>query len=132
MDWHPLVAPVVGHLGVDGGRATLPDGTIARIQAGARGLDAAGRADLAVHVVALGKMIWQARGPLDVNATVEALADLAATLLGDADKARDAFAAAGVAPAAAFLGQKRELGAPAAPPKPTAAPVKASRGLKKP
>lgn len=131
MDWHPLVAPVVGAIGVDGTRATLPDGTIARIQTGALALDPAGRADLAVHVVALAKMIWQARGPLDVNGIVEALADLAASLMGDADKAKDAFATAGVAPAAAFLGQKRELGTPAAPKAPAAGPVKASRGLKK-
>jgi hypothetical protein len=131
MDWHPLVAPVVGAIGVDGARATLPDGTIARIQTGALALDAAGRADLAVHVVALAKMIWQGRGPLDVDGIVEALAALAASLMGDAEKARDAFATAGVAPASALLGHKRDVAAPAAPKATAAAPVKATRGLKK-
>lgn len=134
MDWHPLVAPVVGHIGFAGTRATLPDGTIARIHTGARGLDAAGRADVAIHVVALAKMIWQSRGDLDVDGIMEDLAVLAATLMGDADMARDAFASQGVSGAASFLGQKRDIGAlmAARTTTTTAAPVKVNRGLKKP
>lgn len=131
MDWHPLVAPVVGALGVDGAKAVLPAGTIARIQTGALGLDAPGRANLAVHVVALAKMIWQGRGPLDVDGILDDLSALAVTLIGDADKARDAFAAQGLTPGA-LLGHKRDVAAPKDAPRPgTAAPVKASRGLSK-
>lgn len=131
MDWHPLVAPVVGHIGLDGKKATLPAGTIARIHTGARGLDAAGRADVAVHVVALAKMIWQSRGDLDVDGVIEDLAVLAATLMGDADTARDAFASQGVSGAATFLGQKRDLGALMTERTMPGAPVKVSRGLKR-
>jgi hypothetical protein len=130
MQWHPLVAPLVGHVGLDGKRATLPAGALAQLQVDAKGLDGAGRAELAVHVVAFARMLWTSRSTLDVDAVIEELATVAATLMGDADKARDAFAAQGMP--AGVLGLNRPMTAPKEAPRAApGAPVKASRGLKK-
>lgn len=131
MQWHSIVAPLVDAVHQEAGKVTLRADAVARVQTLAQALDAGGRREVAMHVVAFAKMLWSGRATLQVEPALGQLADLAVVLLGDAARAADAFASAGIE-SAALLGATREVRAPRAEDKkPTGPPVKAARGLKK-
>lgn len=131
-EWHPLIEPLVQGLDQQTGKIVLPEGALASVAGRAPGLDAAGRHDVAVQLVALATMAWRNRGSLDAEDLVQDLARVAAALLGDAAQAADMFNAAGLKSAAATIGATAEVRAPRAEPKPAAANVKVARGLRKP
>lgn len=131
-EWHPLIEPLIEGIGHTAGKVTLPEGALAALASRAQALDAAGRHDLAVQLVALATLAWRGRGSLDADGLVHEVARVAAALLGDAAQAADMFASAGLKSAAATIGGSAEVRAPLADTKPAGPHVKVARGLRKP
>lgn len=124
----PPVARLVASLQQGASGLGFPKAAVDSFRSECKGLDAAGKDAVVVHLLA-----WahKAGARIDDPDLMTGVAVLVLELLGDAATAADAFQKAGFAKARDLVGRGEALRAPAAQAQQASTPVQARRGLSK-